>query len=211
MRIAPRSYSLSVDLRVSNVPRQDFPISDCWALNGAAIRHADPKTAAIGSSDLGDWRTVTLAELDPVRLPNGDDLTSRLIRLGDSGCLLQGPQDFFACHQHGRLAGLDRAASSYGQCDPGHGFVVRHISNDDEIIVAEAIPTTKQLAANGLARLAAHSFNTVLRLLNLRSPRTLRCTQLDTCRSPCSISAFGLAMASKHSARPARSVGSTGC
>ena len=36
MRIAPRSYSPSVDLRVSNVPRQDLPSSDCCALSGAA-------------------------------------------------------------------------------------------------------------------------------------------------------------------------------
>ena len=88
IRTAPRSYSLSVDLRLSNVPRHDLPISDCWALNGAAMKHADPKTAATTSSDLGDWRTVKMAEPDPVRIPNGDGLTSRLIRLGDSGCFL---------------------------------------------------------------------------------------------------------------------------
>ena len=153
MRTAPRSYSLSVDLRVSNVPRQDLPISDCWALVVVAIRHADPKAAAIGTSDLRDWCTVTIAEPDPVRLPAGDDLTSRLIRLGDSRCLLQGSQDFFARHQYGRLAGLDSAASSYGQRDSRHGFVVWHISDDDEIIVTEAIPTSQQFSADGLARL----------------------------------------------------------
>src|SRR5258707_6112915 len=47
MRTAPRSYSLSVDLRVSNVPRQDLPISDCWALNVVAIRHAALKAQTI--------------------------------------------------------------------------------------------------------------------------------------------------------------------
>ena len=210
MRIAPRSYSLSVDLRVSNVPRQDFPISDCWALNGAAIRHAAPKTAAIGSSDLGDWRTVTIAEPDSVRLPKGDDLTSRLIRLSDSGCLLQGSQDFFARHQYGRLAGLDRTASSYGQCDSGHGFVVGHIGDDDEIVITEAIPTSEQFSPDSLARLAAHGFNTVLRVFNLRSPGLCglrRLVHIDRhIRSPSRIGhsqqALGLT---------AHSVGSTGC
>src|SRR5260370_31812573 len=47
MRAAPRSYSPSVDVRVSNVPRQDLPSRDCWALSGVAIRHAEPKTEAI--------------------------------------------------------------------------------------------------------------------------------------------------------------------
>ena len=28
----------------------------------------------------------------------GDELASRLVGLGDSGCLLEGPQDFFARH-----------------------------------------------------------------------------------------------------------------
>ena len=43
MRIAPRSYSPSVDLRVSNVPRQDLPSSDCCALSGAAINRFDSR------------------------------------------------------------------------------------------------------------------------------------------------------------------------
>jgi hypothetical protein len=36
-----------------------------------------------------------------------------------------------------------------------HRFVAGHIGDDDEIIVAKAIPTTEQFAANGLACLPA--------------------------------------------------------
>jgi hypothetical protein len=102
-----------------------------------------------------------------------DDLTSRLIGLGDSGCLLQGPQDFFACHQYGRLAGLDRAAGSYSQRDSGHGFVARHISDDDEIIVTEAIPV---VAVSGivepkLMRTAPRSYSLSVDLRMSNVPR----------------------------------------
>src|SRR5712691_569377 len=101
----------------------------------------------------------------------GDDLTSRLIGLGDGGRLLESSQDFRACHQDGRLTGLDSATGRYSQRDCRHAFVVGNISNDDEIIITEAIPTAKQFAADGLARLTAYSFNTIGRLLDLRSPR----------------------------------------
>jgi hypothetical protein len=58
MRTAPRSYSLSVDLRVSNVPRQDLPISDCWG----ACRRCE---RACGPND-GDKHDVVFHAFLPV-------------------------------------------------------------------------------------------------------------------------------------------------
>jgi hypothetical protein len=105
----------------------------------------------------------------------GDDLLSgRLIGLGDVGRLLHGPNSLRPRHQYRRLAGLDGAACGYSHRDCCHTLVVRHIGDENEIIITEAIPTTNQFAPDGLACRTSRGFNSVLRILELRGPRLRR-------------------------------------
>ena len=99
------------------------------------------------------------------RLPSG------LISLGDGVRLLHAPHAFRPRHQDGCFRRFDGAACSNSQRDCRHTFVVRHIADEDGIILAEAIPTTNEFAPNGLARLTSDGFNAVLRIFELGGPR----------------------------------------
>ena len=68
------------------------------------------------------------------------------------------------------LLALSGAARSDSQRDCRHTFVVRHIADEDYIIVAEAIPTPNEFTPDGLARLTPDGFNSVLRILELGRP-----------------------------------------
>src|SRR5690242_11900957 len=103
--------------------------------------------------------------------PDAFCLSGRLIDLGDGVRLLHSPEAFRPRHQNGCLAGLDGAACGYSQSNCRHTFVVWHIGNDDEIIVAEAIPTANEFAPDRLTRRPAYGFNPVLRVLELGGPR----------------------------------------
>src|ERR1700730_3117732 len=94
-------------------------------------------------------------------------LSGRLVDLGYRVRLLHTCYCFGPGHQHGRFGGLDGTSCGNSQRDGSHALIVRDISDDGEIVVTEAIPTTNEFAADGLARSTAHRFNSVLRLFEL--------------------------------------------
>src|ERR1700747_2980508 len=98
-------------------------------------------------------------------------LSGGLIGPGDGLRLPHTSDAFGARHQDRRLARLEGAACSNSQRDCRHTLVIRHIADEDDIILAEAIPTAHEFTADGLARLTTDGFNSVLRLLELGGPR----------------------------------------
>src|ERR1700688_5061280 len=78
-------------------------------------------------------------------------LSGRLVDLGDRIRLLHSRYRLGPGHQHGRLGGLEGASCGNGQRDGGHALIVWDIVDDGEIVVTEAIPTTNEFAADGVA------------------------------------------------------------
>src|SRR5215472_18550723 len=103
--------------------------------------------------------------LASTRLPGG------LISLGDDVRLFHALHALHSRHQDGCFRRFDGAPGSNSQGDCRHTFIVRHIANEDSIVLAETIPTTNEFAPNDLARLTAHGFNAVLRIFELGGPR----------------------------------------
>jgi len=101
----------------------------------------------------------------------GPKLPGWLIGLGDGVRLLHALHALHPRHQDGCFRRFDGAAGSNSQRDCRHTFIVRHIADEDGIVLAETIPTTNEFAPNGLARLTAHGFNAVLRIFELGGPR----------------------------------------
>jgi len=119
-------------------------------------------TVTLDRPDLARRLTVVR---QPRRLPGG------LIGLGDGVRLLHALHALHPRHQDGCFRRFDGAAGSNSQRDCRHTFIVRHIADEDGIVLAETIPTTNEFAPNGLARLTAHGFNAVLRIFELGGPR----------------------------------------
>src|SRR4029077_10543592 len=74
--------------------------------------------------------------LASARLPGG------LIGLGDGGRLLHALPPLHPRNQDVCFRRFDGAAGSNSQRDCRHTFIVRHIADEDGIVLAETIPTT---------------------------------------------------------------------
>jgi hypothetical protein len=110
-----------------------------------------PRHVAAFNQGLEEVRFIE-DRLPPGQHPNPTTcLTGGLIDLGDRVGLLHARYSLGPGHQHGRLGGLDGASCGNGQRDRSHALIVRDIGDDGEIVVTEAIPTTNELAPNGLA------------------------------------------------------------
>src|SRR5262249_51786279 len=68
------------------------------------------------------------------------------IDLRDRAGLLQGFDALCAAQQLGRLAAFERATGGDSHSDRRHTLVIRHISDDDQIVFAEAVPTADEPA-----------------------------------------------------------------
>jgi serine/threonine protein kinase len=102
----------------------------------------------------------------------GFGIASRgLVDLGNRLRLLHPCHGLRPSHQHGCLGGLDRAPGGDGQRDSGHALIVRHVGDEGEIVVTEAVPGADKFATDRLTRRMADGFNAILRVLKLGGQR----------------------------------------
>src|SRR6202043_210434 len=99
-----------------------------------------------------------------------ENLSSGLVGFGDSASLLHGAHGLRSRHRHSRLANLEGSTGRKSQRDCRHALIVRHVGDEDAIIVAEAVPAIHELAPGGLARLRAAGFKAILWVFELGSP-----------------------------------------
>ena len=92
-------------------------------------------------------------------------LSGGSINFGDGLCLLHGLDALCPGHQFGRLTGLEGTARTNCERDCRHAFVIRHVGDDDEVIVAKAQPSADEFATYSFARRFPYSFDSVLRVL----------------------------------------------
>ena len=97
-------------------------------------------------------------------------LSGGLITFDDGLRLLQGRHKFRPGHQCSGMAGLDCATRRNRYGDGSHALDVRHVGDQNNVIVALAVPTTDHFASDRISHLPSNGFNAVLRIIHLRCP-----------------------------------------